>query len=182
MFRLLLTFAAFLLVSSTAMAAPHVPTRGAMKGDIVKMNQQFHLTGYNYRIAKIHWVSADNAFAQAVSSYAATTTPGVLVFEVPVKNTQSESDFAPELTITALYKDGTQADSDGHPYSAAGAIQNNRKIFPGQGATFYYAVGGVPAPTNGNPVVKLILKYAANNDPGYPPVYRLLQPVVSKTP
>ncbi len=182
MIRSILTLAAVLVVSSTAHAAPHVPPRGAIKAEIVKMNQQFHLNGFNYRIAKIYWVSTDDAFAKAVSSYAPTTTPGVLVFEVPVKNTQSDEDYAPELTVTALYKDGTQADSDGRPYSAAGATQNNRKIFPGQGATFYYAVGGVPAPTIGNPVVKLILKNAANNDPGYPPVYRLLQPVVSKTP
>lgn len=181
MIRPMLFVAAFLMVSSAAYAAPHVPTRGAMKGDVVKMGQQFHLTGFNYRITKIHWIPSSDAFAKAISPYMPTSSPGLLVFQVPVKNTQSEADYDPLLTITVLYKDGTQADSDGHPYSAAGALQQ-KKLFPGQGATFYYAAGGVPQPTDDNPVVKLILKNTENNDPGYPPVYRLLHPVITKTP
>lgn len=181
MTRVFTFLAAFILSSSVALAAPGVPGRGQMKGDIVKMNQQFHITGYNYRIKAIRWVPATDPFAQGASSYAGTATApnGYLVFEVPAKNTQSEEDWAPNLTVTALYKDGTMVDGDQTPFSKTGNPLTSRKVFPGQGITVYYTIANVPQPTKGNPLVKLILKYTANNDPGYPPVYRLLHPVVS---
>ncbi len=181
MTRVFTFLAVLVLSSSVAFAAPGVPGRGQMKGDIVKMNQQFHITGYNYRIKAIRWVPATDPFAQGASSYAGTASApnGYLVFEVPAKNTQSEEDWAPNLTVTALYKDGTMADGDQTPFSKTGNPLTSRKVFPGQGITVYYTIANVPRPTKDNPLVKLILKYTANNDPGYPPVYRLLHPIVS---
>lgn len=184
MTRIFMVAMSLLLLSSQALAAP-VPTRGAMKGAIIAMNEQFHLIGFNYRIAKIRWVPANDAFAKAVSpyttsGYTSVTAPmGLLVFQVPVKNTQKEEDYVPLLTITAMYKDGTAVDGIDNPFSASGVLQSSRKLYPGQGATVDYTVPNVPKPTKGNPLVKLILKNTEHNDPGYPPVYRLLNPVVS---
>ena len=181
MIRASITAVMLVLFSSLAIAAPKVPGRGQMKGDVIGMNQQFHITGYNYRIKAIRWVPATDPFAQGASSYAGTATApnGYLVFEVPAKNTQSEEDWAPNLVVTALYKDGTTADGDQTPFSSAGDPLTSRKVFPGQGITVYYTIANVPQPTKANPLFKLILKYTANNDPGYPPVYRLLHPIVS---
>ncbi|MHB8147838.1 MAG: hypothetical protein ACYDGM_11355 [Vulcanimicrobiaceae bacterium] len=144
------------------------------------MNQPFHLTGFNYRIQAIHWIPASDAFASAIADYAsaATAPNGYLVFEVPVKNTQSGEASAPGLDVTAFYEDGTSSTSRETPFSKAGAPLTTANIFPGQGMTLYYAIANVPQPTKANPVVKLLLQYTANNDPGYPPVYRLLHPVV----
>ncbi len=164
-----------------ASAAPHVPTRKALHGDMVSMGQQFHLTGFNYRIHAIHWVAASSAFASAIAPYASTATApnGYLVFVVPVKNTQSGAASAPGLDVTAFYKDGNSATSRETPFSKTGTPLTSQNIFPGQGMTMYYEIANVPNPTKGNPVVKLLLTYAANNDPGYPPVYRMLHPVVA---
>jgi hypothetical protein len=181
MIRIALAFLAISLSSAVALAAPSVPGRAALKGDVVAMNQQFHLAGYNFRIEAIRWVPANDAFVQKVASYVGDSNPpnGALVFEVPVKNTQSEVDTAPDLTITVQYKDGTQADSSIAPFGkSGGAPVTSRKIYPGQGTTLYYVVKDVPQPTAGNPLVKLIIKNNENNDPGYPAVYRLLHPVV----
>lgn len=177
-----LAIAALLAFSfSTAIAAPTVPGRAQLKGDMVRMNQQFHITGFNYRIHAIRWVAASDPFAQAITSYVATASPpnGYLVFEVPLKNTQSGEAGVPGLDITAFYKDGTNATSNEIPFSKAGAPLKSNNLFPGQGMTVYYAIVNLPQPTKANPVVKLLLSYTANNDPGYPPVYRMLHPVVT---
>ncbi len=177
-----LVIAALLAFSaSAALAAPAVPGRAQLKGDMVRMNQQFHITGFNYRIHAIRWVAPSDPFAQAIVSYVASVSApnGYLVFEVPLKNTQSGEAGVPGLDITAFYKDGTSATSNETPFSKAGAPLTSQNIFPGQGITVYYAIVGLPKPTKGNPVVKLLLKYTANNDPGYPPVYRMLHPVVT---
>lgn len=177
-----LTLAALLAFSSSVvLAAPAVPTRSQLKGDNVKMNGQFHLTGWNYRVKAIRWIPATNAFAQAVASYAgdATAPNGYLVLEVPVKNTQSEQDAVPQLTATAFYYDGTTKDSGPMPYSKAGKPINTQQVYPGGGTTAYYVISDVPQPTKANPLTKMIFKLNANNDPGYPPVYRLLKPVVT---
>ncbi|MGC8484928.1 MAG: hypothetical protein ACP5O6_04765 [Candidatus Baltobacteraceae bacterium] len=166
---------------SAAAAAPTVPGRAQLKGAMVGMNQQFHITGFNYRIHAIRWVAASDPFAQAIVSYVATATApnGYLVFEVPVKNTQSGEAGVPGLDITAFYKDGTEATSNETPFSKTGSPLTPNNLFPGQGMTVYYAIVNVPRPTKANPLVKLLLRYTANNDPGYPPVYRMLHPVVT---
>ncbi len=178
----MLAIAALLALSfSTAIAAPTVPGRAQLKGDMLRMNQQFHITGFNYRIHAIRWVAASDPFARAIVSYVATASApnGYLVFEVPVKNTQSGEAGVPGLDITAFYKDGTSATSNEIPFSKTGAPLNSSNLFPGQGMTVYYAIVNVPKPTKSDPLVKLLLRYTANNDPGYPPVYRLLHPVVT---
>lgn len=181
MVRLLSLTAAFLLSASAALAAPAVPGRAALKGDLVKMNQQFHLLGYNYRIVHITWVPATDAFVQKTADYASGSTApnGALIFKVPAKNTQSSWDYAPALHITVQYKDGTQADGYDQPFLKSGTMVHAYKIQPGQGMTFYYIVDNVPQPTHDNPVVKLLLKNTSSNDKGFPPVYRMLHPVIS---
>jgi hypothetical protein len=181
MTRFLAVLALLAFSSSAALAAPAVPGRAQMKGDVVKMNDQFHLTGWNYRIKSIRWIPATDAYAQKVASYAgdATAPNGYLVLEVPVKNTQSEQDAVPQLIATAFYNDGTTKDSGPMPYSKAGNPINNQQVYPGGGATAYYVINDVPQPTKDNPLTKMIFKLNANNDPGYPPVYRLMQPVVT---
>lgn len=183
MFRIIGTAVVCLLVTfSTASAAPNVPTRGQIKGSVVKMGQQFHLVGYNYRIVKIRWVAADSAFARTLKNaegVQADAPMGLLVFKTSTKNTLNDENSAPYLIVTAIYKDGTQVDGYETPLSSSGVVQASRKIYPGQGATFYYAVAGVPKPTAANPLTKLILSNGSNNDPGYPRVYRLIDPVVS---
>lgn len=181
MTRFLLTLAAGLLCCSVAIATPTVPGRSQLKGDVVKMNDQFHLTGWNYRIKSIRWIPATDAFAQKIASYAgdATAPNGYLVLEVPVKNTQSQQDAVPQLSATAFYNDGTTKDSGPMPYSKAGSPINSQQVYPGGGATAYYVITDVPQPTKDNALTKMIFKLNANNDPGYPPVYRLLKPVVT---
>ncbi len=180
MMNRILAFTALLACTLTAVsAAPSVPGRAQLKGDMVRMNQQFHITGFNYRIHAIRWVAPSDAFAQAIVSYVATVNApnGYLVFEVPVKNTQSGEAGVPGLDITAFYKDGTEATSNETPFSKTGTPLTPKNLFPGQGMTVYYAIVNLPKPTKANPLVKLLLRYTANNDPGYPPVYRLLHPV-----
>ncbi len=92
---------------------------------------------------------------------------------------QSGEAGVPGLDITAFYKDGTQATSNETPFSKTGNPLTPNNLFPGQGMTVYYAIVNVPKPTKANPLVKLVLRYTANNDPGYPPVYRMLHPVVT---
>ena len=182
MIRFVVSFLAISLTTSIAMAAPSVPTRGQLSGDVVVMNQQFHLSGFNYRIASIRWASPSDAFVRSVASYVGDSDApnGALIFEVLVKNTQSEVDAAPHPTITVQYKGGTEADSSIAPFAkAGGAPVTTQKIYPGQGATLYYVVKNVPKPSSSDPLVKLIIKTDGSNDKGYPPVYRMLQPVVS---
>ncbi|MHB8141160.1 MAG: hypothetical protein ACYDHD_07930 [Vulcanimicrobiaceae bacterium] len=180
MTRLFTFIAALVLTSSVALAVPHVPGRGPLKGDIVKMNQQFHLNGFNYRVESIRWIPATDPYAQKAAPYAgnATAPNGFLVFEVPVKNANYFVEPIPNLIVTAFYKDGTSKDSDGPAHSKAGPEVNaSEKLYPGQGVTVYYVLSDVPQPSSSNPLTKLILKNNLSN-PGYPPVYRLLHPVV----
>jgi hypothetical protein len=60
-----------------------------------------------------------------------------------------------------------------------GAPINTERVYPGEGVTAYYAIANVPQPTKDNSLTKLLLKTDGSNDPGYPPVYRLLKPVVN---
>lgn len=179
--RFLSILALMAFSSAAASAAPVVPTRSQLNGDVVKMNQQFYLSGWNYRVTAIRWIPATNAFAQAVASYAgdATAPNGYLVLEVPVKNTQNEADSVPQLTATAFYRDGTTKDSGPMPYSKAGKPINSERVYPGGGTMAYYVIADVPQPSKDNPLTKMLFKLNANNDPGYPPVYRLLKPVVT---
>lgn len=183
MFRILgTTLACLLTLFSAASAAPSVPTRGQINGSVVKMGQQFHLIGYNYRIVNIRWVAADSSFAQTIKNAEgihADAPMGLLVFKTATKNTLNQESSAPYLTITAMYKDGTQVDGYDSPLASGGAVQASKTIYPGQGLTFYYCVAGVPKPTVANPLTKLILANGSNNDPGYPRVYRMIHPVVS---
>lgn len=167
---------------STSSAARNIPAHGNRHGDKVCMGEPFHFTGYDYRIMTIRWVSADDRFATTIAPYAKPSTApnGYLVFKVPVKNMQNGEATAPGLDITAYYRDGTFATSNETPFSSSGAPQTATNFLPDQGMTMYYAIANVPQPTKSNPVVKLILRYAANNDPGYPDTYYMKYPIFTR--
>ena len=80
-----------------------------------------------------------------------------------------------------FYKDGTQADDgDGVPWSTAyKQLLYNTTYYPGEGVTTYFIIANVPQPTQQNPITKLILSDPGmQNAPGYPKLYRLLDPIV----
>ena len=173
-----------------ALVAAGVPSVGKCGGSIthgsprdeIYMNQPFHLTGFDYRIHAMRWIASDSAFAAAVAPYAKAATPpnGDLVFTVPVRNVQNGEAGAPGLDVTAIYKDGTSATSDETPFAKDGSPLSAVNVQPGQVKTMYYAVTNVPKPSRSNPVVKLILRYAANNDPGFPDTYYLFDPCLER--
>ena len=177
-------------LSIAALAAAGAPSVGWSGGSIqhgaprdeVRMDQPFHLTGFDYRIHAMRWIASDSAFAGAVAPYAkaATAPNGDLVFTVPVRNVQSGEAGAPGLDVTAIYKDGTSATSDETPFAKDGSPLTAANVQPGQGKTMYYAITNVPKPSHSNPVVKLILRYAANNDPGFPDTYYLFDPSLGR--
>ena len=154
--------------------------RHAEHGNSACMGAPFHFTGFNYRIMEIRWVPIGDHFATAIAPYvAAVQSPnGYLVFKVPVENVQSGDANAPGVDITAFYKDGTNATTNETPFSGSGASQMTTNISPRQGMTVYYAIPNVPRPTRSNPIVRLILRYTANNDPGYPDTYYMRYPIV----
>ena len=182
--------ACFAGLSITALIAAGAPATGWSGGSIhhgvprdeAFMNQPFHLTGFDYRIHAMRWVASDSAFAAAVTPYAKAATPpdGDLVFTVPVRNVQSGEAGAPGLDVTAVYKDGTSATSDETPFAEDGTPLTTTNVEPGQGKTMYYTITNVPRPSRTNPVVKLILRYAANNDPGFPDTYYLFYPCFAR--
>jgi len=184
--RSILALAAVLASSSLAIAAPSVPTRGAVKGDVVHMNQQFHVDSANFRITAIKWIPASDPKAATIAGVLhideVSAPNGYLMFVAPQKNTRSHPDSAVWLKITAFYKDGTQADdADGVPVSTAyKQLLYNVNFYPGQGVTTYFFIANVPQPTPQNPLTKLIIGDTNNqNDPGYPKVYRMLDPIVT---
>ncbi len=188
MFRLVVSALVVLSCSSVALAAPSVPTRGQVRGDVVHMNQQFHVNGFNIRIESIRWIASTSPLAARIASLpqmeAPTAPNGFLEFKVLKKNTQSgTAPGAGLLKIMAFYRDGTQAD-DGvaYPFSTSfhyvGSSSTN--IYPGQGMTVYYFIENVPQPSKQNPLTKLVISDPSMyNDPGYPKVYRLLNPVLT---
>ena len=184
MTRIMLAVIASLACSSLALAAPSVPTRGAVKGDIVHMNQQFHIEDDNLRIASIAWIASTDPLATTISNLpqmpSLTAPNGYLLFTVPQKNTSKRPQPAQYLKITAFYKDGTQVDDgDGVPWSTSyKQLLYTTNYYPGQGVTTYFIIANVPQPTTKDPLTKLILSDPGlQNSPGYPKVYRLLNPV-----
>lgn len=163
--------------SSVAGGAP----RHVEHGSTACMGAPFHFTGFSYRIMAIHWVPVGSRFATAIGPYVAPvqSPKGYLIFKVPVENVQSGEANAPGVDITAFYKDGVNATTNETPFSSSGASQMTINIPPGQGLTVYYAIPNVPRPTRSNPVARLTLRYAANNDPGYPDTYYMRYPIVS---
>ncbi len=112
--RIVLAAVLSLACSSLVLAAPSVPTRGAVKGDIVRMNQFFHIEDDNLRVASIRWISPGDSLATTISNLPQMSSPtapnGYLLFTVPQKNTSKNPQPAQYLKITVFYKDGTQAD------------------------------------------------------------------------
>lgn len=170
------------LSSSTSAAAKHIPLHPNRHGSTVCMGEPFHFTGYDYQVMAIHWVSASTKFATMIAPYAKPSTApnGYLVFKVPVRNVQNGEATAPGLDVTAYYKDGTSATSNETPFSKSGTPQTATNFQPNEGMTMYYAIANVPRPTKSNPVVKIVLRYAANNDPGYPDSYYMIYPIFSR--
>ncbi len=175
---LLIALAALPLSSSSAARAT---LRHMKERDAACMGAPFHFTGFSYRIMAIHWVPMGARFARAIAPYVATTQSpnGYLVFKVPVVNVQNGVANAPGVDITAYYKNGMYATTNETPFSSSGVSQMTANISPGQGQTMYYAIPNVPHPTRSNPVARLVLRYAANNDPGYPDAYYMRYPIVS---
>lgn len=186
MFRTFATTAVLLtaligLSFSAPSVARNSPRHEAHRNTVC-MGEPFHFTGFNYRIMEIHWVPIDDRFATAIAAnVAAVQEPnGYLVFKVPVENMQSGEADAPGVDITAFYRDGTNATTNEIPFSRSGASQIATNISPGQGMTVYYAIPNAPRPTRSNPVVKLVIRYTANNDPGYPTTYYMHYPIISQ--
>jgi len=183
--RIVLAAVLALACSSFVLAAPSVPTRGAVKGDVVRMNQFFHIEDDNLRVASIRWISSGDPLATTISNLPQMSSPtapnGYLLFTVPQKNTSKNPQPAQYLKITVFYKDGTQADDgDGVPWSTAyKQLLYNTTYYPGEGVTTYFIIANVPQPTQQNPITKLILSDPGmQNAPGYPKLYRLLDPIV----
>ena len=176
------------LVALVATGAPSLAKAGGGAiahgplSDVVCMDQPFHLTGFDYRIHAVRWIRSDNKFASAVAPYAkaATAPDGDLVFTVPVRNVQNGEAGAPGLDVTAIYRDGTSATSDETPFAKDGSPLTAGNVQPGQRKIMYYVVTNVPEPSHKDPLVKLILRYAANNDRGFPDAYYLFDPALEQ--
>ena len=181
-------FAFFIIFACSlpALARTTVPTRGPIKGDIIHINQQFHVESANFRITAIHWIPADDPKAATIAGALhideVTAPNGYLMFVAPQKNTRSHPDSSEWLKITAFYKDGTTADdADGVPVTSKyQQLLYNVNFYPGQSVMTYFFIANVPQPTAQNPLTKIMVSSVSlHNDPGYPKVYRMLDPVVS---
>ncbi len=186
MIRSAIFFLAILACSLPALARTSVPTRGAVKGDIIHINELFHVQSANFRITAIHWIPATDPKAATIAGVLhvdETSAPnGYLMFVAPQKNTRSHPDSAEWLKITAFYKDGTQVDdAEGVPVSTTyKQLLYNTNFYPGQGVMTYFFIANAPQPTVQNPLTKIIVSDPSlQNDPGYPKVYRMLGPIVS---
>lgn len=180
--RFLFAFFAAALCLSPAIASPVAPARGQIKGDIVQVNQLFHIGGFNVRVLKLEWVAADSAFVKGLEDPPQIDEgKGALVITATLKNTAQDAQELLVPTIQVFYKDATQSDEDDrYPRTAAGKdISGDYQ--PGQGMTVRYSIPNVPKPTADNPVTKILVKpqNAGDNDEGFPKVFRMLSPPVS---
>ncbi|GAC1499332.1 MAG: hypothetical protein NVS1B14_02770 [Vulcanimicrobiaceae bacterium] len=180
MHRLLFAFCLATLTTSVAVAAPVAPGRGQIQGDIIQMNQQFHIDHYNFRIQKIEWIGGEHPFAKARDE-SLDEGKGLILITATVKSTATDSESLPYPEIQVLYKDGTQsADDNRSPYSAAGTDLSG-DYQPGQGATVRFYIPNMLKPSPENPITKLILQphNGSDNDSGAPKMFRMLNPPVS---
>ena len=163
------------------MASPVAPGRGQISGDVVALNQQFHIDHYNFRIQKVEWITPDSPFGRAIGDNETTDEgKGFILITATVKSTFDDSEALPYPEIQVLYKDGMQSTDDNRsPYSASGNLMNG-DYQPGQGASVRFYIPNMPKPTADNPITKLILQphNGTDNDAGAPKMFRMLNPPV----
>jgi len=180
MHRLLFAFCLMTLGTAAANGAPIAPGQGQIHGDVVQLNQQFHIDHYNFRIQKIEWIPGSDPFAVARDE-SLDEGNGLILITATVKSTFTDSEPLPFPEIQVLYKDGTQsADDNREPYNGAGKVMSG-DYQPGQGATVRFYIPNMAKPSSDNPVTKLIFQphNGSDNDAGAPKMFRMLNPPVA---
>ena len=179
--RSLFAFCAAALCLAPAVAAPVAPGQGQIKGDVVQLNQQFHIDHFNFRIQKIEWIAADTAFAKAQDGEAIDDGKGLILITATVKSTFTDAENLPIPEIQVFYKDGTQSADDNRTAFSASGTELSGDYQPGQGASVRFYIPNMPKPSADNPITKMIFQpnNGDDNDSGAAKAFRMLSPPVS---
>ncbi len=165
-----------LLAASPAPHGPPAPAAKPLSSDTAKMNVPFALDFFNIRIQKIEWMADTSAFAQKISANSDEGL-GSLVITALVKANGSESANVPTPSSQAIFKDGSASNEVSlDPYTTTGK-QSNATYQPGDGGTVIWVMQNVAAPTQDNPITKIVFKQSYTDLK--PALIRLLSPPVT---